>query len=170
MTIVSPTLPSRFFNDVRAVSLGDKASISLKLEELGEIASDISLLAEFVDRYHSFSQNPEAQRLVTNIFRALIRDDQERLDQASTRMTTIDYYIGRISTAATIGGGGALLYGAVASGAAAAPGAILLAIAGIVGTITSIHGRSRLAREGRKIAKRKQSFEDLLAQLENKGR
>lgn len=163
------TPAARFFDQVRAVSCGDRASLDLTLGDMEAIASDLTQLGEFRRRYKGFSQDPEAKALVLDILRGLMRADADRELGARDRVELVDRYLRVPAITAAVGGTGALVYGAAAAGLVASPGAVALVLAGVAGWAGAALARATQARRARIAARRRQSLEDLLNQLEATG-
>ena len=161
-----PSLTTKFFDEIRRVNLGEKDEIDFSVEELAAIAADVSLLTEFCNEFKRFSQDPDAKLLVIEIVRKLATAQEGTVERCTTSIETIDRYPARLSGGAAIGGTGALLYGAVATGAVPILGPAILVVGGVVGLSACIYGRWRLSRDRSTASMRQKHFEQLVSRLE----
>gem|GEM_PF-5739530 len=161
-------LVDRFFDDVRAVGLGDLAEISLSEEELYAIVHELTYSLEFEQKFETFSQDNELKKLIVEIFRSLSRAEKRETQRCDENIKTIDLYGGRLSSGAIVGGVGALLYGAVAAGTVALTGPLVLVGCGVAGIVTCVYSRSKAGEASREANERHEVYTDVVKRLEAK--
>jgi hypothetical protein len=160
------SLTQRFFEEVRRVNLGEKQNIDFSVEDFAIIAGDVGLLMEFYRSFDSFSRDPDAKLLIIELIRKLATAQEGATVRYDETIALIDRYPARVTGGAVIGGSGALLYGAVATGAVPIVGPAILAVCGIIGFSVCVYGRLRLARNKENALTMRRNFEQLVTQLE----
>ena len=162
----TPSLTQKFFEEVRRVNLGEKQNIDFRVEDFATIAGDVSLLMEFYRIFDSFSQDPDAKLLIIELIRKLATAQEGATVRYDETIALIDRYPARVCGGAAVGGTGALLYGAVATGAIPIIGPAILAVCGIIGFSVCAYGRLRFARNKENALTMQRNFEQLLTRLE----
>jgi hypothetical protein len=162
---MTETLPHRFFRQVRELRAGDRADLAVTGDDLARIASDVALAIEFLDLFDGFANDPRTRDAVRMLIEDVIRKEQARAASESARVEATDRYLGRTATAGLLGGGSALLYGAVAAGAVTGIGPAVLALGSTAALATSLWVRQRAAGRATEASTRVAALTALLERL-----
>lgn len=153
-------LLERFFAEVRAVSLGEKADPDFEADAISSILADPVLQARFRLRFKTDVQNVETRDLILAYLAALADEEQELADRAATDAEGVDKYVGRVGIGATVAGAAAI----IATGGVAA---VLFAAGGLVGIAAGGIGSSKLRKKAGQHRTTVRKIERLIAGLKD---
>jgi hypothetical protein len=162
---MTESLPHRFFREVRELRAGDRTNLTVTGVDLARIAGDVALAIEFLDLFEGFANDPRTRDAVRMLIEDVIRKEAASAASEASRVEATDRYLGRPATAGLIGGGGALLYGAVAAGAVTGIGPAILALGSSAALATSLWVRQRAARRATHATTRVAALTALLERL-----
>jgi len=162
---MTETLPRRFFRQVRELRAGDRADLTVTGDDLARIAGDVALAIEFLDLFEGFANDPRTRDAVRMLIEDVIRKDAARAAAEAARVEATDRYLGRTATAGLIGGGSALLYGAVAAGTVTGIGPALLALGSAGALAAALAVRQRAGGRARQATTRVAALTALLERL-----
>ncbi len=88
------TLPRRFFDEVREVSLGTKNAVDFEAADIVRIAEDAALTAEFRKLFNTGINNPEERELIREILERMA----DELEEAAKLQGVDSHLIERFGT------------------------------------------------------------------------
>ena len=159
------SLSRQFFDEVRAVHLGEKECVNFDSEKLISIASDVALSNEFCEIYHSQTQDKKLRALILDILARLAQSEEIASEEYQRHIVTIDTYIGKPATVAAGAGVAAILIGPVALGTAPLLGAAFLVGGGGLGMLTALSGRTILGKRTSSAKTRQSDVDRLISRL-----